>query len=194
MMIKRVVSVLALALALGAVSVGNAYAAGPPPFGAGLELTENGTPASPGAIVEDGQVILGSCVEDSLGKIVNNGDPVDLLQFGPPTYVRCEPDTLSGGVSIVALGDTGTALLLMFPTLTLTTPQPCVYQFAMLNGSFRVGTPYGGPYITGEATGSLNRSGSSASCARTLHTEFAAVEQDSEDQTFGAELTKSPFW
>jgi hypothetical protein len=191
MRIKQFVAAFALALALTAVYAGGAYAGGLINFGAGLELTEQGAPATLGATIENEVNFGPSCLDASLGKLLNNGGLADVLQFGPPSYINCEPYTVTGGVTYVALSDTGVAGMLA--NITLTSPGPCTYAVSVLTGTFRIGAPYGFVDISGNATGWLNRSKSSASCANELHTEYSAGDLDTEYNHLGTELTKSHF-
>ncbi len=171
---RKVLVALVASLALGAVGAGGAQA-NFVNWGAGLELTERGTPvANGGAIYNENFVIDGGCLEASNGKVLNNGAPIDLIQLGAPTYNRCEQGTLSGQIAYMGLTDTGTAIVYTEPGLTLTTPGPCVYRFGLLEGSFTIGDKTV-VYVSGTATGYRSQ-GSSSSCASTMRTGFNVGE------------------
>jgi hypothetical protein len=155
------------ALALAA----SAYAAPGINLRAGLELTERGTPVPAGGqVVSESLIVDGECVEASYAKLLNNGDPVDVVQVEAPVYDRCQSGTLSGGLGYVALSDTGSALIVAQPSLELTTPAGCVYALPVLQGEFTIGDETVA-YVTGEATG-WRSFGSSRSCAPTIKTGF----------------------
>jgi hypothetical protein len=155
---------------------------------AGLELTERGTPVSNGgAIYNENFVMNGGCLEASNGKLLNNGDPIDLIQLGALTYDRCEQGSLSGTIKYLGLTDTGTAYVYTEPGLTLTTAGPCVYKFGLLEGNFTIGDETVA-YVSGTATG-YRAQGSVASCASTMHTGFNVGEYGTDDFLLETGLT-----
>jgi hypothetical protein len=189
---KMAVAAFAAALSLAAVTTSGAYANQGINLRAGLELTERGTPVpAGGAVYNENFVLDGECHEESVGKLLNNGAPIDVIALGALTWDKCEQGSLSGAIKYMALSDTGTALIYTDPTLTLTTPGPCVYEFSLLQGQFPVGEGTGA-YITGEATGYRNPRANGASCARTIHTEFTVGEFGADEFLLNTEPTSSP--
>jgi len=186
-MVTLVVSLALLALT-GGVAQANIVN-----FGAGLKLTERGTTVpNGGAIYNENFVIDGGCLEASNGKLLNNNDPVDLIQLGAPTYDRCEQGTLSGAIAYLGLTDTGTAIAYTEPGLTLTTPGPCIYRFGLLEGSFTIGDETV-VYVSGTAVGVRQAKGSSASCASTMRTGFNVGEYGRDGFLLETALTSFSF-
>jgi hypothetical protein len=159
---------------------------------AGLELTERGTPVPAGGpLVSESLIVNGECVEASYAKLLNNGDPVDVVQVEPPVYDRCQSGSLSGSLKYVALSDTGAALVVAEPALALTTPAGCVYDLTLLTGEFTIGDETVA-YVTGEATG-LRSGASSKTCARTIKTGFTVGESGQDGFLLITELTSFKF-
>jgi hypothetical protein len=170
----------------------SAYAAPGINLRAGLELTERGTPVPAGGqVVSENLLVNGECLEASYGKLLNNGAPVDVVQVDPPVYDHCQSGSLSGGLSYVALSDTGSALVVAMPALALTTPAGCVYDLTLLAGEFTIGDETVA-YITGEATG-LRSPASSKTCARTIKTAFSVGESGQDGFLLITELTSGGF-
>ncbi|HYB22388.1 MAG TPA: hypothetical protein VED41_01225 [Solirubrobacteraceae bacterium] len=181
MRIGTVMGVSVAAVALAAMAASSAYAVPPINLRAGLELTERGTPVAPGGqLVSENFIVNGECVEASYAKLLNNGDPADVIQVEPPVDVACQHGSISGGLSYVALSDTGQALVVA-PSLELTQPGPCVYDLTLLTGQFNVG-PEAAAYVTGEATGVRNPWASRGSCARSIRTGFSVGEYGRDEE------------
>jgi hypothetical protein len=192
MRIKRGIATVVGVLSFAAIIAGSAQAAAPVNLREGLVLTEGGVPLAVGAKVENEQLIMDKdCYVQSPGKVLTNGAPVDLLGFEPPNFTECSQGSVSGGIRLAALGDNGVAVLLTYPTLELTTPASCRYDFPLLEGWFTPSGPYGDGYILGEATGVRNPT-DRTSCARIFHTEFAVAELGSDIEIIGAQLTEIP--
>ncbi|HTW41912.1 MAG TPA: hypothetical protein VMD79_06335 [Solirubrobacteraceae bacterium] len=175
-----------------ALGAGNTCAA---PFNLrhGLELSERGTPVPAGAtVLNENFIVDGECLEESDGKLLNNDSPVDTLALEAPAYNNCQHGSLSGAPRFVTLSDTGEALVLTAPALSLTTAGPCVYEFGLLTGKFSVGEDTIA-YVTGEATG-IRSFQSSRSCALALHTEFAFVDLGADGFALDTELSDSPLF
>jgi hypothetical protein len=192
MRIKTAMAAVVAVLSVLAVAASSAYAAPGINLRAGLELTERGTPVPAGGqVVSESFLVNGECLEASYGKLLNNGDPVDVVQVEAPVYDHCQQGTLSGGLKYVALSDTGTALVVAQPSLALTTPQGCVYDLTLLQGDFTIGDETVA-YITGEATG-LRSLASSRTCARTIKTGFSVGESGQDGFLLITELVAFKF-
>lgn len=188
MQVRIILASFVAALSLAGLTAGSASAAFP--WGESLQLTEQGHPVSPGTPIENEQGIIGHCLLESSGKVLNNGDSVDALAIRPPTaeYTSCEHgSSVTGGISYAALAANGTALLYASPTIALTVSASCTYDFWLLQGTF-----HGEAFITGTATGLRSRS-SSPSCTRSLETGFSVAELGlGTDEPLGAELMAGP--
>lgn len=170
----------------------SAYAAPGINLRAGLELTERGTPvAAGGPVVSESLIVNGECVEAAYAKLLNNSDPVDVVQVEGPVYDRCQSGSLSGGLRYVALSDTGSALIVAQPTLALTTPAGCVYELPVLQGEFTIGDETVA-YVTGEATG-WRSPASSRTCAPTIKTGFTDGISGTDGFLLITELTSGGF-
>jgi len=187
MKIKLLIAAMAAVLSLTALS-SSASAAGGINFGEGLQLTEHGTPVRPGSAVFNDQLILNNCEVQSTATLLNNGDQVDFLRAGATTYAHCEEGTISNDFQLLALADNGTAVI--DPDITITTPQPCIYYYPLLEGTFQANE--GVANISGQGTGYRQR-GSRSSCAATITNPFEIGEIGSvDDALLSTELTSSP--
>jgi hypothetical protein len=188
MKIKLAITAMAAVLSLTALSA-SASADGPINWAKGLQLTENGTPVARGAAVFNDQLILSGCEVQSTATLLNNGDPIDLLRAGTPTYIHCEAGTISGSLQLLDLQDNGTAIL--SPNVTLTTPAGCVYYYPLLVGSFQASE--GVANISGEGTGYRVRPTGRTSCAATITNPFEVGEIGSvDDALLSTELISNP--
>jgi hypothetical protein len=183
---RRVLAALVAVAALAALGASTAGASG---FSvSGLELTEGGKPLAAGAPIYNDQLIVGHCLVESNGNVVNNGAPVDLLTIGQPTITNCEEgNTATGGIRLTALGSNGQALLYTQLSLTVS---GCKYNFPLMQGSFPIGNG-SVAYITGKATG-LRDWRSPGTCAPRYEPEFAVSEVGpGDDAPLGTELVQS---
>jgi hypothetical protein len=188
---KPVVAAVAATLSVVAFSASSAYATPPFNLRAGLELSERGTRvAAGGPLVSEDFIVNGECIEASYAKLLNNDDPVDVIQVEPPVDDECKQGTLSGAIKYVALSDTGQALVVALPSLALTTAAGCVYDLTLLAGEFDVG-PEAAAYVTGEATG-LRSPASSKTCARTIRTGFNVGEYGQDSFLLTPSLVEGP--
>ncbi len=190
---RMVIATFVAALSLAAVTAGSAAANPIVNLRAGLQLTEQGTPVTPGGYVyNENFVINGECLEANTGKLLNNGDAVDLIQLGSLTYDRCQSGSLSGAIKYIGLTDTGVAYIYNEPGMTLTTPSSCVYDFGLLQGNFTIGDETV-VYISGSATGWRDRH-SPSSCASTLTTSFNVGEYGKDDLLLETALVSGGGW
>jgi hypothetical protein len=190
--IKASIGTFVAVLALAGVAAGGAYAAGGGKLVEGLQLSERGTPVPSGAaVLNENFIVDGQCLQAATAKVLDNGDPVDVLQVEPLTYNQCEGGgALSGQLRYVALSETGMALAVAQPALVLNAPGPCVYEVSLLQGQFPIGVETAA-YVVGEATGYLNAAASTAKCAHTIHTEFTVGEFGADGFLLNTELTSS---
>jgi len=166
---KLAIVAVGVMLSLTALSA-SASAAGPIKLLQALQLSENGTPVSPGSAVFNDQMILANCQVQSTATLLSNDKPIDTLRAGATTYTYCEEaGTVSSQFQLLALADNGTATIV--PDITLTTPGPCVYFYPLLTGTFQVG-PGGVANVTGVGTGFREPLRSRPTCAATISSPF----------------------
>jgi len=190
---RMVVAAVVAALSLAAFAASDAYAGQLVNLRAGLELTEHGVPVPPGGtVIDENLMMTDECLEAANGKLLNNGDAVDLIQLGALWYDSCKDGgSLTGAIKYIGLSDTGAAVIYPEPAFTLTTPAGCVYKFGLLGGEFTIGDETV-VYILGHATGALDARASSRSCPSTLQTEYSIGEKGTDGLLLNTELTSAP--
>jgi hypothetical protein len=193
MRIKTAIGAFTAALAAIVVGLAPGVALAAPNLEEGLQLSERGVPVVPGAkVLSENFVLAGRCEQEAYGNVLNNEDPVDLVHVQPLAYNQCEPgDELSGQIRWIAFSDSGNALVVAQPGLTLTTSGGCSYEIGLLMGSLLVGGfnegVETGAYVEGEATG-FRTATSPSSCAHLLRTEFTVGEFGADEYLLNTEL------
>ncbi len=173
-------SVLAV-LGLGAITAGGASANM-------LVLKTEGIAAKKGSLAREADFVFpGKCVQMAEeGKLVANSQSTDKLTFKPAVVSECGVPgySISGGVRTVLLGASGKAVFDTSPTVTLSEPGPCVYEYKKFKGFLE--PPFS--VTEGEVTGILNKKASNILCAKTQATPFEAYVTGEDFEWYETEV------
>jgi len=122
------------------------------------------------------------CELDGSGTLKTNTKATDTLVYSPAFFHECfeAGASVTGSVKNLKISTTGTAKFTMSPKLATHEATGCVYEFSKLVGTTSVP---GIVYVTGFATGKLNKKLSVAGCAMTKELVF-------EIQVFAAGFEK----
>lgn len=172
---------IACACAFAAINTSAAWA------GKVLNLETGGKPAANGSTAYTA-LALGPCTIYAKDTVVADGASKDELTATGNAFNECvEPTTLAGTVTATQLLSSGKATLTA--TIEVTEPAtPCVYKFSKFKGKFTVG---GELSFKGTVKGTLNKSASAKTCAKSVTEEyFADVTPQLEGEPFEAIVTK----
>jgi hypothetical protein len=155
-------------LKLKATSGSTLVGAKPPPSEpARLRLTVAGEPVPVGTPVENQfGVAPGACNgEGATGTLRGNERPTDKVLIASSGANECHTAgvTMTGGIKEVKLKASGWGVWIASPTIVISEPGPCVYEYVKFEGVFGLLRPT--QTYDGGGTGVLNAAASSAGCA-----------------------------